>query len=201
MRFLPCGTILLSIVFTGTALAQKTAQNSLPDDSLAAASRQARELKKQQPKAIRVWDNDNIPKNPGTLSVIGEASAQAPSSSSNSNSQPGSASGEDKPASPAKAAQNLADKKKALESELAAAKDQLQNLQNDLDIMQHKLALDQQMYYSKPEYSSDKAGAAALADEQGQIDAKQVEMGTVEQKVAGLKAQLDALSEQKPADK
>lgn len=201
MRFSACGTILLSIVFTGAALAQKTAQSSPPDDSLAAASRQARELKKQQPKSTRVWDNDNIPKNPGTLSVIGEASAQASSPSSNSSSQPGSANGEDKTASPAKAAQSLADKKKALESELAAAKDQLLNLQNDLDIMQHKLALDQQMYYSKPEYSSDKTGAAALADEQSQIDAKQVEMGTVEQKVAGLKAQLDALSEQKPADK
>ena len=197
MRFSICGTLILFLV-AGAAFAQQAAPNSAQGDPLAAAARQAREQKKQQPKSPRVWDNDNIPKNPGTLSIVGEPATQE--SASTAGPQPGAVTGDDKAAPATKAPESPADKKKALESELAAAKETLQNLQNDLDILQHKLALDQQMYYSKPEYSTDKAGAAALADEQSQVDAKHVEMGAAQQKVAGLQAQLNALSEAKPSE-
>jgi Fe-S-cluster formation regulator IscX/YfhJ len=52
--------------------------------------------------------------------------------------------------------------------------------------------MDQQTYYGKTDYSSDKAGAAALADEKNQIDSKQQQVTDAEKKVADLQAQLDA---------
>jgi hypothetical protein len=198
MRRSACGAFILSLALAAAALAQQSAPQPTQDDALAAAARQAREQKKQQAKSTRVWDNDNIPKTPGTLSVVGDSAALDTASSADS--QAASANGDDKSAD-AKAPENPQEKKKALEADMADAKEALQNLQNDLDIMQHKLALDQQTYYGKPEYSSDKAGAAAIADEQSQVDAKQVEMGNVQQKLAALQAQMDALSEPKPSDK
>ena len=166
-------------------------QTTKPQDPVAEAARRAREQKQQQAKATKVWNNDNIPKNPDGLSVIGQASpeSQPTSADSSANAPKTAASGDEKKTAPAAAAQ-----KSAIESDLAAAKEQLQTQQNDLDILQRKYTLDQQMFYGKPNYAADKAGAASLQDEQDQIDAKQQEMITAQQKIADLQAKLNAAS-------
>lgn len=202
MRFSVCGAVILLFAFGAGALAQESTQPSAQDDPLAAAARQAREQKKQQSKPVRVWDNDNIPKSPASLSVAGQSATGTQTQNATTDTQPAAATDDNKSAAaPDKNAPSPADNKKDLESQLAAAKEALQTLQNDLDIMQRKLALDQQMYYGKPDYLSDKAGLAALNDEQSQIDAKQVEMGAAQQKISDLQAQLNALAEAKPAAK
>src|ERR1700691_4292330 len=43
-----------------------------PTDSLAAAAKQAREAKKDQPKRARVWNDDTIPKSNAAISVVGQ---------------------------------------------------------------------------------------------------------------------------------
>jgi hypothetical protein len=162
-------------------------------DPVVAAARKAREQKQSQAKAPKVWDNDNIPKSARALSVIGPAPSAPDShsgdSGSNTDKKP-TDSGEGKTAPAAPAAQ-----KSALEAELAAAKEQMQTLQNDLDILQRKYNLDQQTYYARPDYASDKAGAADLRDEQDQIDAKQQEMTAEQQKVADFQAKLGAVAQ------
>jgi hypothetical protein len=198
MRFLKGGIAILTLAAAaaaGVAAGQANSQQQNgQDDTLAAAARQAREEKKAQLKTVKVWDNDNIPRNPGSLSVIGSDSQQAASDSS--------ATGDNKQANtPEKNAKAAAEKKSGLEADLAAAKEDLQNLQSDFDIMQRKLALDQQTYMSKPNYSADKAGASSLNDEQAQLDAKQQDMETANKKVADLQAQLNALAEAKPESK
>lgn len=181
--------LTMAILFTlaGTGAAQQSASQ---EDSLAAAARRAREQKKDQPKPPRVWDNDNIPKKADEITVLNGPQTDAAQADS------AAASGDNKQAAPA-AKDSSADKKAKLEADLAAAKDDLQTLQNDLDILKRKFALDQQTYYGKPNYSTDKDGAAALSDEQSQIDAKQLDMGAAQQKIADLQAQLNALAEQK----
>lgn len=195
MRFSALAIITLVL----TMPAAIAAQQSSSQDSLAAASRRAREEKREQksdqPKPVRVWDNDNIPRNPDDITVL-----NAPKSSeSGQQDATNAAADNNKQAAPAK--DSSPDKKAHLEADLAAAKDALQTLQNDLDIMKRKLALDQQSYYSKPNYSTDKDGAAAISDEQSQIDAKQLDMGAAQQKIFDLQAQLNALAEQKPPQK
>jgi hypothetical protein len=194
MRSSTWGIVVVLLALSGIASAQQ--QPTQQDDPVAVAARHAREQKKQQPKA-KVWDNDNIPKNPGSLSVVGQPASDAGGARADSSAN---APASETAGSAAKdsAAPN-AEKRAAIESNLAAAKEGLQNLQNDLDILQRKFALDQQTYYSKPGYSSDKSGASALNNEQEQIDAKQLEMGEAQRKIADLQAQLNSFTDTKAA--
>ena len=180
------GLFVLSLIPVTAALAQPASAQQ--EDPLAAAARQAREEKKQQAKPGKVWDNDNIPKNAGALSVVGQSAQEnaAPGDTSANSGNKAAADGS------GKLALTPAEQKAVVEQDLNAAKEELQNLQSDFDILQRKHTLDQQMYLSKPDYSSDKAGAAALQDEQDQIDAKQQEMIAAQQKVADLQAKLNA---------
>jgi hypothetical protein len=191
MRASPWTLFVLSLLLSaGAASAQQSSTQQT--DSLAAAARRAREEKKDQAKPVRVWDNDNIPRKPDEITVLNGPESQATPANSSAN-----ATADGKSGAPA-AKDSSASKKAGLEADLAAAKEALQTLQNDLDILKRKFVLDQQSYYGKPNYSTDKDGAAALSDEQSQIDAKQLEMGAAQQKITDLQAQLNALSEPKP---
>jgi hypothetical protein len=168
----------IAIVPAVSAQSQDAAQSSQPQDSLAAAARRAREEKKDQSKPAKVWDNDNIPSNPGAVSVVGDAN-QGGAASSDQGAQ-----GQGTPADNKD--------KAAISAELDSDQQQLKSLKTDLDIAQRKLVLDQQVYYGKPDYSSDKAGGAALKDEQDQIAAKQQEIDDLQQKIDALQAQAAA---------
>jgi len=173
---------LLALLFvpptTISALAQ---QAPAPSDqqqgtSLGDVARAAREQKKAQPKPGKVWDNESIAQSGGQINVVGPAPAAA-------------AAPEVAPEKPAPA-----EDRATLEKQLADAKGQLATLKTDLDIMQRKYTLDQQTFYSKTDYSSDKAGAAALDEEKSQIDAKQQEVADAQKKVDDLQGKLDELS-------
>jgi hypothetical protein len=56
--------------------------------------------------------------------------------------------------------------------------------------LQRTLSLDSQMYYSKPDYSSDRGGAEKLTDEQAKIAEKQQAIEEAEKKLAELEALL-----------
>jgi hypothetical protein len=186
------GLVILLILPLGTALArqQDQQQEQTPpradqqQDSLAAASRRARAESKDQPKPAKVWDNDSIPTTTGNISVIGQAAAPPDNSPVADNS-------------PAKPAPSAEKKSAALETELAAAKQQLESLKTDLDIMQRKYTLDDSMYRGKPDYTSDKAGAAAMKDEKDQVDAKLQEVADAQKRIDDLQVQLDAASAEK----
>jgi hypothetical protein len=154
-----------------SAQPQDATQSAQPQDSLAAAARRAREQKKDQTKAPKVWDNDNIPSQQGGISVVGNASAASDEASGQTQVQAASPKEQAKPDAAAKAA------------ELEADNHQLESLKADLDLLQRKFVLDQQAYYVKPDYSSDKDGAAALKDEQDQIDAKQQQIDDLQKKI------------------
>jgi hypothetical protein len=184
MKWAKWGLLILAI---GPARGIAARPQSTQADPVAMAAKKARERKQTQAKPPKVWDNDNIPKNGDELSVIGQVGQGTDSGSGESPTNVSAGSGDGKAAAPAATPQ-----KSAIETEIAAAKEQLQTLQNDLDILQRKYTLDQQMYAGKPDYASDKAGAANLKDEQDEIDAKQQEMSTEQQKIADLQAKLEA---------
>jgi hypothetical protein len=155
-------------------------------DPLAAAARRAREKQKEQPKAAKVWDNDNIPTS-DQVSVVGNAAQNAPAGAS------GNTAGE-KTEESQKTSAPSGKKKSDLEAQLQSAKDDLKNLQSSLDFAQRKLALDQESYYQKTDYASDTAGAQALRDEQSQIDAKKQQVDAAQKKVDDLQTQVDSAS-------
>src|SRR5690242_7367067 len=185
----PCSIWAIALIAAMAAAGANASQNaasqssSTTKDSLAAASRRAREEQANQPKASKVYTNDNMPTN-ATINVVGSGRENSAPSAPASDAQKSGDAGQSGTPSPAKIA---ADK-----AALAAAKDHLATLQKDLDILQRKFGLDQQTYLSNPAHESDTASAAALRDEQSQIGAKQDEVETQQKLVASLQAAVDA---------
>jgi hypothetical protein len=176
---------------------QKQDQNQ--QDPLAEASRRTREQRKQQPKAAKTWDNDNIPTTPDAISVVGEpnSTGETPekASSEKTASQSGAAAGSEKSGASKNSteANTIEQRKAALTKQLAHAKESLQSLTTDLDILSRKYTLDQQTYYGKPDYSSDTEGAVKLKVEESQITSKKQEVADAQKKVDDLTAQLKEL--------
>jgi chemotaxis protein histidine kinase CheA len=193
MKIANWGLGVLLVMPMGIAAGQaqppsQDAQAPAPTDTLAAAAKQAREAKKDQPKPARVWNDDTIPKSNAAISVVG----QTPDETAGTAAAPGDAA-----AAPAAAAANGsagagggAGSRAALESAIANAKEKLATVKVDLDLLQRTYTLDSQMYYIKPDYASDTDGAAKLKDEQDQIAAKQQEMDDVQKKIDDLNAEL-----------
>jgi hypothetical protein len=180
MRIAHAGLMLLLCLPAGTAFAQQQA------DSPADAARQAREQKKDQAKPAKVWDNDNIPSVKGEVNVVGQT-PQSGDGSTGANAQSTAGTALAQSASQAKTS---AKDVRALQSDLAAAKESLQSVKTEFDILQRKYNLDAQMYYSKPDYSTDPDGGAKLADEKAQMDAKKLEVDEAQKKVDKLQAEL-----------
>jgi hypothetical protein len=177
MKLVFSGILVLLISAAPSVQARQQASGQ---DDLAAAARQAREQRKAQASSGKVWTNDNIPTDPGGVSVVG------PDSSADTTTANGGSA--DKSASPKTGTDAGKAKFAADQSDLAAAKDQLQTLQTDLDIMQRKLALDKQTYFGKPDYSTDPQGQTDLNGEQDQIDGKQSQISDVQKKIAELQS-------------
>jgi hypothetical protein len=186
MRIAKWGLAILLASLVGTADGQQQTQEQA-ENSIAAAARRARENKKEHAKPTKVWDNDNIPTSAASLSVVGKAPPADNSANQPANVPPGSAA-----PGAANSASADASKKSAVEADLAAAKERLQTLQNDLDIAQRKITLDRQVYYSKPDYAADKAGPATLEDEQSQLEAKRQEVADAKKRVADLEEKLNS---------
>jgi type I restriction-modification system DNA methylase subunit len=164
---------------------QQDAQSS--STSLAEAAKRAREAKKDEQKPAHVWDNDTVPKVGAQISVVGEAPAGAETDNSAAGAAADNSANGATAKSPSKAG---GEDKTALKSQLADAKERLSTLKTDLDLLERTYTLDSQMYYGKPDYSSDKEGAAKLKDEQDQIAAKQQEMDDQQKKIDELEAEL-----------
>jgi hypothetical protein len=162
-------------------------------DPLAAAAKRAREDKKDASKPARVWDNDTIPKAGQTISVVGQtsdASGDGTAAADGTNNPTVAATGAPGPrtATTTQGAANSSSESAYVEKRLANAKEKLASLRTDLDLMQRTLVLDSQMYYGKPDYSNDRAGAQKLADEQSQIASKQQAIDEQEKEIADLQA-------------
>ncbi|HUJ29794.1 MAG TPA: hypothetical protein VLY23_00830 [Candidatus Acidoferrum sp.] len=194
MRIIQWGVTILLVSLPGIAFAQQppTQQQSSdqkPEDALAAAARRTREQKKDQPKVKKVWDNDNLPTKADEANVAGDTGAQDQNAAGETPSAPAEASPAPESAPGDAAAE--AKRKTEISGEIGQAKEQLAALTKELDILTRKYALDQQTFYGKTNYSSDKQGAATLQDEKNQIDAKKQEIADAQKRIDDLSAKLN----------
>ena len=149
------------------------------EPSVAEAARRAREKKKTAAKPAVVVTNDTLPAAP-----IPSATAQPESGTPGATGALSPTGGEQPtPGGAAQHAADAADKKKA-ESE--ALKRQVAEKQNEVDLQQRQLTLDQDAYYSKPNFSEDKAGKAKLTAMQDDLKQKQAELAALKAKLADL---------------
>jgi hypothetical protein len=189
MRIAHLGLGILLVIPVGVLHAQ-SASGPTDTDPLAAAAKRAREAKTDASKPAHVWDNDTIPKAGQTISVVGQTSDASSDGSAAAVATDGSGASAVAGAGAAttQGAPNPANEGAYVQSRIANAKEKLASLRTDLDLMQRTLALDSQMYYSKPDYSNDRAGAQKLADEQAQIASKQQTIDEQEKEIAALQA-------------
>jgi hypothetical protein len=71
--------------------------------------------------------------------------------------------------------------------QIAGAKQEVAELEKQLNLLQRGFALDQDSYYSKPDYAADRDGKAKLDAEQQQIRDKQQELERAKARLAELK--------------
>jgi hypothetical protein len=183
--------VAAQIFVLGAAQAQSTDDSSA---SVAEAAKRARERLKDAASAKKVITDDDL--NPVNMK---------PGDQGLKTATPQLETGPPSPA--AVAADEAADKKAETSpaddplkstdpAKVAALKEELAQAEENLKLSQRESALQQDTYYSNPDYPHDDAGKAKLADLQQLISNNQQ---TVEELKARLAAMLESLSKQAPA--
>jgi hypothetical protein len=176
-----------ALLYSGVA----SAQDAQPpqNQSVADAARQAREAKKNAAKPSKVISDDDI-----DTKLKPGAEGLNVGSQPTSDAQPPSAAAvsavEAKDAA-ADAAENNPPVKPGEDPEIARAKEQVVEASKELDLLKRGFALDQDSYYSKPDFADDKDGKAKLDAEQEQISDKQQEVDRLKAHVADLEQALN----------
>src|SRR5690242_8100752 len=161
--------------------------------SVAEAARKAREKKKDAAKPAKVITEETLDVKKGDVQnavaeedkIPGALDAKAQLATAGAN-----------PAAANATAQTAKDEK--LKKELTAAKEQLKQSLMDLDLLQRENRLDQDAYYSQPNYGSDTAGKQKLDDEKQEISNKQEEVARLKAKLADLQREMGESSSSQP---
>ena len=188
MRLRKClqliATLLIACFCTQrSAFSRPQDSQSQQTDSVAEAARRNRERKKNAAKSAKVLTDDDLPKRPsqpGPDSI----NVAAPAKLETEPPSPGAVAA-------AEAADKSADQEAAKEAaeqdaQIASLKQQVAQAEKDLDLLQRGLALDQDTYYSKPDYANNTAGKAKLDAERAQISDKQQEIERLKTRLAAL---------------
>ncbi|HEV3220075.1 MAG TPA: hypothetical protein VGZ48_09910 [Candidatus Acidoferrales bacterium] len=188
IRRLWLGGAICAMAVTGLA-AGAAAQSGQDEQNPPSLGEIARRLRAQRPvtqEAKMVWTNDNIPKNPFGISVVGPP---PPPPAEDASAKPAV------PASPAPAKPKPATD---LEADLAAAQAKLETLEKELDLDKRDYLLQQQGYYTNPMATQDPQIQASLAAGRDAIDAKQTEVDKAKAEVADLQVKLDEAKKNPP---
>lgn len=141
-----------------------SAQLAPQQDSLAVAARRAREQRKESPKAVRVFTNDNIPTSGGISAVGSSSPASAESSAASS---PASTNDE-----------------KAWRERFAKLHHKLDQDQEELDVMQRELGVLNVQYYNDPvKAMQQQYSRNDINEKTAKIDAKKKEIEADQQAI------------------
>jgi len=181
---LAVSVVLASALLSAAALAQS-------QDSVAEAARRARAQKKNAEKPAKVITDETLEVKKGDVQSAAAEQLRMPGTPQT-------------PAQPAPAAPSAAPSEKKgpedekLAKELAALKEQIKQAQSDLDLAQREQALQQDTYFSNPDYVHDTAGKAKLEAIKQQITDKQQELDRLKARLAELQPAIPAATSPKP---
>ena len=179
---------VFSVVVAGAFLPVAFSQ---PQDSqsVAEAARRARDKKKDSAKPAKVITDDTLDVKKGDVQ---SAVAEEPKIAGAPGAANQSANGTANPAASDAKTQAAQDDK--LKKEIAAAKERLKDALGDLDLLQRENRLDQDTYYSQPNFAGDTAGKQKLDDEQQKMSDKRQEIDRLKAKLADLQKSLGEAS-------
>src|SRR6266852_4024912 len=177
--------LALPVVLAAALLPAAAFAQSQDTQSVAEAARQARAQKKNPEKPAKVITDETLDVKKGDVqSAVAE--------------QPRMPGTPETPAQPATGAANAAaqdsknasedDKARAALKERVALKEKIKGAQSDLDLLQREYRLDQESFYSSPDYAKNTSGKDKLDALKQQISDKQQELEQLKAKLAALPA-------------
>lgn len=163
---------------------------------MAEAARRAREKKKDASKPVKVITDETLDVRKGDVQsaaaeeakMPGAPTPNPPGAKANPQVPPGAAAANAAASSagPAGSQEEKLKKEVATLKEQIALKEQIKQLEGDLQLLQRTYRLDQESYYSKVNYASDTTGKQKLDDENQQISDKREEVARLKAKLADL---------------
>lgn len=192
---MPRSTMIRTIIVAvmASAIVPVAFPQSQDSQSVAEAARRAREKKKDAAKPTKVITDETLDVKKGDVqSAVAEEPKIAGAEDSKAQAAPGGAY-----VTPANAAAKDA-KKEKLKKDLTDLKEQVKQSLMDLDLLQRENRLDQDAYYSQPNYGSDTAGKQKLDDEKQQISNKQEEVARLKTKLADVQREMGETSSSQP---
>ena len=175
------------LAFVAAAIVPVAFSQSQDSQSVAEAARRAREKKKDAAKPTKVITDETLDVKKGDVqSAVAEEPKIAGAEDAKTQAVPGT---------PANTAAKD-DKREKLKKDLTELKEQIKQSLMDLDLLQRENRLDQDAYYSQPNYGSDTAGKQKLDDEKQQISNKQEEVARLKAKLADLQREMGESSSQ-----
>jgi len=185
---MPRSMLIRSVIVavTAAAIVPVAFSQSQDSQSVAEAARRAREKKKDAAaKPAKVITDETLDVKKGDVqSAVAEEPKIAGAPDTKPQATPGVPN-----AAPANAAAKD-EKREKLKKQLTELKEQIKQSLMDLDLLQRENRLDQDAYYSQPNYGSDTAGKQKLDDEKQQISNKQEEVARLKAKLADLQREM-----------
>ncbi len=178
---MPRSMLIRSVIVavTAAAIVPVAFSQSQDSQSVAEAARRAREKKKDAAaKPAKVITDETLDVKKGDVqSAVAEEPKIAGAPDTKPQAAPANAAAKD-------------EKREKLKKELTELKEQVKQSLMDLDLLQRENRLDQDAYYSQPNYGSDTAGKQKLDDEKQQISNKQEEVARLKAKLADLQREM-----------
>jgi hypothetical protein len=184
---LPQAALFIFVVPFCAMAQQQTPPSPADPQSVAEASRKAREAKKTPPKAGKSYDNDNIGNVRGEIYVVGPTPPEPPAAKDGAQpAKPDASAGAAKDA-PAKEEKGEAYWRKRF----GEAHQKLALAEKELDIMQRELNLLNVQFYSDPQKAMDEQlHRKEINDKQKNIDDKKKEVAQLKQAIDDLETDL-----------
>jgi hypothetical protein len=175
--------LALPVVLAATLLPAVAFAQSQDTQSVAEASRRARAQKKNTEKPAKVITDETL--------VVKKGDVQ--SATAEQLRIPGSPETQTQPAADAANAQGSKnpsedEKGRAALKERVALKEKIKETQGDLDLLQREYQLDQDSFYSSPDYAKNTSGKEKLDAMKQQISNKQQELDQLKARLAALPA-------------
>ena len=173
--------LALAVVLSATLLPAVAFAQSQDTQSVAEAARRARAQKKNSEKPTKVITDENLNVKKGDVQSAAAEQLRIPGSP-------------ETPAQPAGGAANAPAQSSKTSSEddarkeRAALKEKMKETLSDLDLLQREYQLDQDSFYSSPDYAKNTAGKQKLDALKQQISDKHQELEQLRAKLAALPA-------------
>jgi predicted RNase H-like nuclease (RuvC/YqgF family) len=176
---------LIAMVFSVAAV-RLAAQD---EPSVAEAARRARQQKQEASKPAKVVTNDTLAPSPAAAPATPTTPSDSAAPPAATEPAAGTSVEAKKPAETAEEAEKKKQEIESLKKEIADKEDAVKTLRG-------AIVLDQNTYYSNPNYRRDTAGKAKIDDEKADLERMQTELDELKAKLADL----GVVSEPKPPE-